>query len=141
MQYAEAKDIKALLQLRGEASCLVDDRTNALIVTDTLVAIEEHRALIDRLDVPIRQVLIEARVVVASVQASEQLGVRWLGSASKRIGGEGELRVGGTPSGSEPSEGEAQPLVDLGIGLPGASRFGLGFSGSGAQLDVGDIRA
>ena len=136
VQYAEAEDIKALLQLRGEASCLVDDRTNALIVTDTLVAIEEHRALIDRLDVPIRQVLIEARVVVASVQASEQLGVRWLGSASKRIGGEGELRVGGTPSGSEPSEGEAQPLVDLGIGLPGASRFGLGFSGSGAQLDV-----
>ena len=136
VQYAEAEDIKALLQLRGEASCLVDGRTNALIVTDSLDAIEAHRALIDRLDVPLRQVLIEATVVVASVQASEQLGIRWLGSASKRIGDAGELRIGGGPSGADSSDAEAQPLVDLGIGLPGSSRIGLGFSGSGAQLDV-----
>lgn len=136
IRYAEADEIKALLRLRGEASCLVDERTNTLIVTDTEDAMQAHRELIERLDVPIRQVLIEARVLVASTQASKQLGVSWFGSAKKTLGSDGEFSIGRASDDQQEDGEQALPLVDLAIDTPGASRVTLGYAGANVELDV-----
>ena len=136
IRYAEAEEIKELLRLRGEASCLVDERINALIVTDGETALQAHGELIAQLDVPVRQVLIEARVVVASTQASKQLGVSWRGSATKTIGSDGTLSIG---SGANDDEGEGDKtsaLVDLAIETPGASRVAVGYAAANVKLDV-----
>jgi type IV pilus assembly protein PilQ len=64
----------SILSKRGVA--IVDPRTNILIVSDTAARLEEVRRLIRQLDVPIRQVTIESRIVVADDKFSRQLGVR-----------------------------------------------------------------
>jgi type IV pilus assembly protein PilQ len=56
---------------------IVDDRTNSLLVTETAQKLEEFRRIVKLLDVPIRQVLVEARLVIASSDFSHSLGVRW----------------------------------------------------------------
>jgi type IV pilus assembly protein PilQ len=64
----------SILSRRGVA--IVDPRTNILIVSDTAARLEEVRRLIRQLDVPVRQVTIESRIVVADDKFSRQLGVR-----------------------------------------------------------------
>lgn len=64
-----------LLSERGNST--VDSRTNMLIVKDTVKQLEEIRSLIELLDVPVRQVLIESRIVIASTDFSKQLGVEF----------------------------------------------------------------
>src|SRR5215470_5622456 len=64
----------SILSKRGVA--IVDPRTNILIVSDTPARLEEVRRLIRQLDVPIRQVTIESRIVVADDKFSRQLGIR-----------------------------------------------------------------
>ena len=141
LRFADAEALKNLLEIEGEASCLVDERTNRLIVTDTEQALDKHAARIARLDIPVAQVLIEARVVIVTATGSKQLGVTWLGSAEQSLGS-GTLRVGSRPASSESDNAgdgdhaSGQPLVDLAATLPGASRFGLGFAGGSGSLDV-----
>ena len=65
----------SILSKRGVAT--VDPRTNILFVTDTASRLEEVRRIIRQIDTPIRQVLIEARIVVAGDRFSRQLGVRF----------------------------------------------------------------
>ncbi|MFW5442888.1 MAG: type IV pilus secretin PilQ [Methylococcaceae bacterium] len=64
-----------LLSERGNST--VDSRTNTLIVKDTARQLAEIHKLIELLDVPVRQVLIEARVVIASTNFSKQLGIEF----------------------------------------------------------------
>lgn len=71
----EADAAGSLLSARGSAS--MDARTNTLIVRDTEGRIADVRALLGRLDVPVRQVLIETRIVSASTEIGRQLGARW----------------------------------------------------------------
>ena len=66
---------KRMLSPRGSATA--DDRTNTLIVQDTQEKLAEIRALIARLDVPLRQVMIESRVVIATDNFARELGVRF----------------------------------------------------------------
>lgn len=66
-----------ILSPRGHL--LADERTNTLIVRDTSTHIEAVEDLIARLDVPVRQVMIEARIVIARQNFTEDLGVRWRG--------------------------------------------------------------
>ena len=68
-------DKKGILSERGSA--VVDDRTNSIVVTETDEKIQEFRSLIKQLDIPVRQVSIEARLVRASTNFSKSLGVRW----------------------------------------------------------------
>ena len=83
VNYAKALDIakllkdesNVLLSERGQVS--VDDRTNTLLIQDTPRKLEEVRALIRTLDIPVRQVLIESRVVVANDDFTKELGVRF----------------------------------------------------------------
>ena len=83
LSYAKAADIQTLLtskdqrilSKRGAAS--VDERTNTIFVQDTGGRLEEARRLILQLAVPVRQVLIEARIVIADDKWGRQLGVRF----------------------------------------------------------------
>ena len=65
----------SILSERGSA--IVDERTNSVILTDTEDKIEAFKELIRQIDIPIRQVLIEARIVTASTDFAKDLGVQW----------------------------------------------------------------
>jgi type IV pilus assembly protein PilQ len=67
----------SVLSERGQA--IVDERTNSIIVTDTADRIEAFKKLVDQIDIPIRQVMIEARLVIANSNFRRELGVRWGG--------------------------------------------------------------
>lgn len=82
INYAKAADIVTLLK-SGETTLLsdrgmatTDDRTNTVLVQDTAAKLTEIRKLIAQLDVPVRQVLIESRVVVANKNFARDLGVQ-----------------------------------------------------------------
>jgi type IV pilus assembly protein PilQ len=83
VNYAKASEMaallkagsKSLLSARGQVS--VDTRTNTLLVLETRERLGEIRNLIARLDVPVRQVLIESRIVIANNDFSKSLGSRF----------------------------------------------------------------
>ncbi len=82
VNYAKAEDIAkllaskgGLLSERGEAS--VDQRTNTLLISETAERLESIRKLITTLDIPVRQVLIESRIVIADDKFARDLGVRF----------------------------------------------------------------
>ena len=58
---------------------VVEPRTNSLIITDTAPKLAEIRELIELVDIPIRQVMIEARIVIAQSDATKNLGIEWGG--------------------------------------------------------------
>ncbi|MGV3591608.1 MAG: type IV pilus secretin PilQ [Gammaproteobacteria bacterium] len=87
-----------VLSPRGRAS--VDARTNTIIIQDTQEVIDNVRNLIARLDVPVRQVLIEARIVNASTSFSEALGIRW-GGAQTFPGAGDQFVLGGSLDAAE----------------------------------------
>jgi type IV pilus assembly protein PilQ len=80
-QQGEGKSDQKVLTKRGRAT--YELKTNTLIITDTARKIQEVRELLARLDVPARQVMIEARVVVATDGWSRDLGARLGFSAAK----------------------------------------------------------
>ncbi|MEO8133527.1 MAG: type IV pilus secretin PilQ [Betaproteobacteria bacterium] len=80
------------LSKRGSAS--FDRRTNTLIVQDTNVRLEEIRKLIARIDITVRQVMIEARIVIADDKFSKQLGARLGALGGYRVGSGNNLGVG-----------------------------------------------
>lgn len=84
VNYAKAVDLADLIKGKGQNSLLstrgsvaLDDRTNTLLVQDTADRIGNIRRLVATLDIPVRQVLIESRVVVVRDNFSRDLGVRW----------------------------------------------------------------
>lgn len=82
LNYQKAEAVQKLLtdtnqrMLSKRGSAVVDARTNMLFVQDTPSRLEDVRALISKIDVPVRQVLIEARIVEASDSFSKDMGVR-----------------------------------------------------------------
>ena len=99
MNYQKAADVQRLLadpaqrMLSKRGSAVVDARTNTLFVQDTPTRLEEVRKLIARIDVPVRQVMIEARIVVADESFNKNLGAK-LGY--NRINGVAGDKLGGT---------------------------------------------
>ncbi|WP_299731868.1 type IV pilus secretin PilQ family protein [uncultured Endozoicomonas sp.] len=86
INYADAAEISEVIQGSGDAGLLTErgsvqvvDRTNSLLIKDTQAKLDELRALIEQLDIPIRQVMIEARIVTLSTTLREELGVKWSG--------------------------------------------------------------
>lgn len=65
----------SILSERGNA--IVDERTNSIILTDTEDKIEAFKKLVRQIDIPIQQVLIEARIVSASTDFAREIGVQW----------------------------------------------------------------
>jgi type IV pilus assembly protein PilQ len=143
-----------LLGDRGRAS--VDPRTNTLIVVDTAKHIEAIRDVISRLDVPVRQVMIEARIVLATAGIAKDLGVKWGFYGAKDVDTTRHTVIGG---GSRTTTGDllnyfasrqtdpnakltiTRPddlMVDLGVDKSNASSFSLGFLSPdlGGTLDL-----
>ena len=93
LSYAKASDAQALitnkdqniLSKRGRAAS--DSRTNTLFVNDTPTKLDEVRKLIAQLDIPVRQVLIEARIVIADDKWSQQVGAKFNFAAGANRGG------------------------------------------------------
>ena len=100
----------SILSQRGVA--LVDPRSNILFVQDTAAVLEEVRKIIRQIDFSIRQVLIEARIVIASDDFSQQLGVRF-GQQTGFTLNRGGSKFGGGTSGSLAT----QPVVTCNAGV------------------------
>lgn len=156
LNYAKASDIakiyedndaKGTLKDDMRGSVIFDDRTNTLIVTLTQERVDELRRIVTQLDIPVRQVMIEARIVEANVDFDKSLGVRWGGnfwSGDKwnAWGKDGDLGVeendeGGTVGrfpGLRTSPVNS-PFVDLGAAAA-TSGFGIGFVTDNVILDL-----
>ncbi len=106
INYAKAADIAALLKTEGNqlltperGNVTVDERTNTLLVRDTGAKLEDISRMIKKLDIPVRQVLIESRVVIANDDFAKDIGVRFgfTQSYSEKIGGNEIMVAGGKP--------------------------------------------
>ena len=84
---------ESLLSSRGTISA--DARTNTLIINDTAQNIDKVRKMVDLLDIPVKQVMVEARIVRASTEFSKEMGVKW-GILSQGINQNNDLLVGGS---------------------------------------------
>ncbi len=155
LNYAKASDIAKLYEegssgtlkddMRG--SVIYDDRTNSLIVTLTQERIDELRRIVTQLDIPVRQVMIEARIVEANVDYDKALGVRWggnfwVGDKWNAWGKNGNLGVeegaDGQQVGRFPGIRETPlntPFVDLGVS-GSTSGIGIGFVTNNTILDM-----
>lgn len=133
----------SILSARGNA--IVDERTNTIILTDTEDKIAEFRHIVQQIDIPVRQVEIEARIVIASTDFRKQLGARWGVAAVTHGAGVTGQRSGlnGLPFGPfKPfvPEGGALDLsetlaVDLGVANPTGS-IALGLMRNNTFLDL-----
>jgi len=146
IRYAKATDVVELFEAGSEeggsliserGSVVVDERTNSIVVTDTAAKLAEIRGLIDKVDIPIRQVMIEARIVIASSNLDEQLGIRWGGGYLNVNGDKFTSIAGDTASvtdlnsqmigGANPVTMPSAPFVDLGV-ADATSGFAVGFT-------------
>jgi len=126
IHHAEASELAELLLatladdgiLTGRGSLSVDTRTNTLVAHQPEDRLAELRQLVAQLDVPVRQVAIEARIVEANLDYEKSLGVRW----GRRLYGE------------TPQLGK-DVFVDLGVERAGSS-IGLGLLRGGVLLDL-----
>ncbi|WP_167348719.1 type IV pilus secretin PilQ [Acinetobacter gandensis] len=134
-----------LLSPRGTISA--DTRTNTLIINDTAQNIDQIRKMVDLLDVSVKQVMVEARIVKASTDFTKEMGVKW-GILSQGINQNDHLLVGGsdttlwdlkTPDddGKYTIQRPSNLNVDLGVTTAGASRIAFGLiSLSDFMLDL-----
>jgi type IV pilus assembly protein PilQ len=136
LNYQKAEDFRKLLTddkqriLSKRGSAVVDPRTNTVFVQDTPTKLEEVRTLIQRVDIPVRQVMIESRIVEATDNFARNLGVR-LGyhdltgnGALTQVGGEKVRVLGGgqlTDTGFHTGQSATTPVFptdSLSVNLP-----------------------
>lgn len=117
--------LESLLSARGSA--VADDRTNTLVINDTAKNLDKIRKMIELLDVPVKQVMVEARIVRATTDFSKELGVRWGIAASKD---NGRFTTAPTLSGLGDMRRDSSTIrglnVDLGVAGNGASSISFG---------------
>ncbi|MRJ41695.1 type IV pilus secretin PilQ [Idiomarina sp. FenBw--71] len=83
VNYAKAAEIAAILRtdssdlLSSRGAVTVDERTNTLLVRDTQQQIDSVKAMVEVLDIPVKQVIIESRMVTVRDNISDELGIRW----------------------------------------------------------------
>jgi len=139
VNYAKASEMKALLESQGgggggqgpgtpgmlseRGSISVDARTNTLLVRDTPSQIRKIRNLVEELDRPTKQVMIEARIVNIDTDYERNLGVRWGGLAQ-----DGSDAVSGSLAGAQAG------TPDLAVDLPAAGAAGGGPATLGARI-------
>ncbi|WP_378118551.1 type IV pilus secretin PilQ [Cellvibrio fontiphilus] len=93
----------SVLSERGQG--VVDERTNSIIITDTAERIEAFKRLVDQIDIPIRQVMIEARIVIANTDFQRELGVRWGGIGYNEKPGSRIIDFAGSREGLDDTDG------------------------------------
>lgn len=155
IRYASASELFNLFDSSGSngsimsdrGSVIVDERTNAIILTDTADRLEEFRRVISQLDIPVRQVLIEARIVTANATFSEQLGIAWGGGGIDQDGNDA-IRFGGSQEtltelrdivpGNNISDitTPGDLVVDLGVTQAGATSIGVGLTSGEFLIDL-----
>ncbi|EMT3488024.1 type IV pilus secretin PilQ [Neisseria gonorrhoeae] len=127
LKYKNVEEFRSILRLdnadttgnrntlvSGRGSVLIDPATNTLIVTDTRSVIEKFRKLIDELDVPAQQVMIEARIVEAADGFSRDLGVKFGATGRKKLKNETSAFGWGVNSGFRGGDKwEAQTKINL----------------------------
>lgn len=137
-----ASSTASLLSSRG--TVIVDERTNSLLVTETAQKLQEFRRVVRLLDVPVRQVLVEARIVIANSSFDEQLGVKWGASGESTINSNDQLYFGSNTNsiiGSQAGGATGNlPIndalnVDLGVAAPTGS-VAIGFVGRDVSLQM-----
>ena len=144
---------RTMLSERGNVS--IDERTNTLLINDTADRIADIRRLVAALDIPVRQVLIESRIVVANDDFSRELGLRMGATYVRESGNDGLISITGSGAGSNTiitsglnnlnQTGSAFPVavpglndrynVNLPVSDP-AGRIGLGILGSDYLVDL-----
>ena len=152
INYAKAGDIAALLKddannlLSERGNITLDERTNTLLVQDTAQKLEEMRKVITTLDIPVRQVLIESRIVIADEDFAKDLGVQFGlsanslsqdNSAGAAIGGRrGGNFAGLTTAFAEGTDDDSQEhyIVNLPVAAANAGSIGLALGKIGSHL-------
>ena len=132
VNYAKAEDMAELLKQEGNqlltpdrGNVTVDVRTNSLLVQDTAEKLEEIRDLLAKLDIPVRQVMIESRIVSADDNFGKELGVRMGMSQDPSIDiNDQDLDISGSLAGSIDGKTAGDLLVDL---APSAAFGGIDF--------------
>lgn len=137
----------SLLSPRG--SVIVDERTNSLLVTETAQKLQEFRRVVRLLDVPVRQVLVEARIVIANSSFDEELGVQWGAAGINAVNsGEDLLFFGGnTNSVIDSINSVAQAQLDIAQGtdqsepilIPDALSVDLGVANPTGSVAIGFV--
>lgn len=161
VNYAKAADIAKLFQSVTSAeaqaeergSITVDERTNNIIAYQTQERLDELRRIVAQLDIPVRQVMIEARIVEANVDYDKALGVRWGGSrtsgnwttyglddnltSSSTSGGSSTINDGGSTGTGTSSTTSTRNIPFVDLGAPSAtSGFGIGFVTNNTLIDL-----
>ncbi|AXA27696.1 type IV pilus secretin PilQ [Pseudomonas putida] len=137
IHHADASDLAKLLlesladdePAAGRGSLSVDSRTNTLIATQSAARLAELRQLVADLDVPVRQVMIEARIVEANVDYENVLGIRWgaqLGGMPARSGSELFVDLGAQGATSGVGVGVVRGDVLLDLELSAMEKSGNG---------------
>ena len=127
INYAKASELADLIKnedtsiLSPRGSVSVDERTNTLLVRDTSKIIVDIKRMVNILDIPVRQVIIEARMVTVKDNINEELGIRWGVTDT-----DGQYATSGSLEGaSSANSGNAPALADrLNVNLPVASPAG-----------------
>jgi type IV pilus assembly protein PilQ len=152
VNYAKAEEIVALLQqdkelisTRGYISS--DERTNTISVRETTDKLEQIRKLVSTWDIPVRQVLIEARIVRARSNITEEMGIQW-GGGGRDQSGSNLFRVGGSMNtvaglpgagGAVNSSNVTFPnalAVDLGVTRANSSSIAIGIGNGDYLIDM-----
>jgi type IV pilus assembly protein PilQ len=146
VNYAKASDIvellrqdKELISSRGYISS--DPRTNTISVRETSDKLVQIRKLVETWDIPVRQVLIEARIVRARSNLTEEMGIQW-GGGGRDEDGDTLFRVGGSVntltelSGSNVVTFPDALAVDLGVSRQNSSSLAIGFGNGDYLIDL-----
>lgn len=149
INYGKASEIAALLKstnqsiLTDRGSVSVDARTNTIWVQDTPQTLAQVRKLVSELDVPVKQVLIEARIVNIDKNYVRQLGIRWgvtnSSHLSGTLNGASQIANGTAPSAVDFAQRLNVDLPATGVGAAGgAASVGLALArlGNGTMLDL-----
>jgi type IV pilus assembly protein PilQ len=163
VNYAKATDMAGLVKSQGgtllstRGSVSVDERTNTLLLQDTADRLADIRRLVATLDIPVRQVLIEARIVIVNDDFKRELGARVGYTTAQANGANGIWTTSGTAAATDTSiasalgirngsnttgiavpTGASAPLrynVNLPVASPAGS-FALGILGSNYIVDL-----
>ena len=149
INYADAAEIAQVLAGDGDENLLTERgsvqvvaRTNSLLIKDTQQKLDEIRALINQLDIPVKQVMIEARIVALDSRYQKELGVKWSGGkefSSNRgigVGGSGANANNGGDSSPDFSFDSSSLFTDLSVSGEGASNLVVGFATNGTILNL-----
>ncbi len=135
VNYAKASEIAALMKskenslLSERGNVTIDDRTNTLLVLDTARKIDDIRAMIRVLDIPVRQVLIESRIVTATDEFSRELGAKFgLSDKNSQSGFAGSLDGAVSMAGTGTAPTSQRLNFNNPVTSGGAGRIGFNIS-------------